>query len=494
MKHTKLLLPLLALAIVSCTSTDEIVSIILPPSSEENSEGENENDDENIEDNTQSTTIVIDPSTLSPEDYGATIDLSAYSRNLVDYYQAIPNSTQDQSSILQQALNEMEWLGGGNIIIPAGTYYFADIYMRSNVHLLLSKDTIIKPYINGSPTTTEASNVIILNFTRSSSDSENGYIENCSVSCLDQGERYTIDYSDFCPDGSTEGITQVRFVRNRLVRNFTIADANICDNFTKYCAIIFVGALQADVLDSWDVARPTNGRIANITTSNASHGYGLTQLHAANYLYFENLKATGGVTLRLEGHSGENVGVFNIYAKDLSNYAGKAAVMFQPHVTHNGVVTIDGVHTEGSAFGVLIRAGFIDNAALDDPDAEIGSYSSESTIKNIYSKYDTSSAQIEEKDLWIYEPDQYEYIYNKELSNGAYQVYGASYCAIFDDSEGEEEYEEGFYEIQCTNITQDGFPHPTDSGVLYTSDIESKGRIQSSSWSIASANNITAFD
>ncbi len=456
-----LLLTIIA-AFVACEQGADLDSTIYPTTETLQQEQEQEQESE------QNSTA-----------YGATIDLDGYTLCAVDDFGLIPNSTDDQSAKLQGALNYLEQKGGGNLIIPAGEYYIAEIYMRSNVQIIVSKDATFRPYQTG------ASNIILFNFTRTSSDNKNDYVENCSITCLDEGEKYTVDYSDFTPDGSTEGVSQVRFVRARMVRNFTIADVHIEDNYTQYCGIIFVGSLTADVIDTWEVARPTNGVISNCSINNASHGYGLTQLHAANGLRFYNLRAKGGVTLRLEGHTGENVGVFDIYAEDLYNEQGKTAVMFQPHVVHHGTITIKNVTTVGSAFGVLIRSGFINNANLDNPDAEEGSYASDSTIDNIQCSYGRTS-QIEEKDCWIYDPNEYQYIEKTAISNDCSQVVGPSYAAVFDNTDGD-------YIVTCTNISFSGdyVNHP-ECGVLYTSDINAQGRYQDDTWAIGAT--ITAFD
>lgn len=457
-----LLLAIIA-AFVACEQGIDQDSTIYPPTEESQQETETEQND---------------------SEFGATIDRDAYTLSAVDDFGVIPNSTDNQSAKLQGALDYIEQKGGGNLTIPAGEYYIADLYMRSNVHILVSKDATLKPYVTA--TATSSTTINMLNFTRASSDSvESGYVENCSISCLDEGEQYTVDYSHLYPDGSSDGVSMVRFTRSRMVRNFTIADVHIKDNYTKYCGIIFVGSLTADVLDKWEVARPENGVISNCSINNASHGYGLTQLHAAGGLRFSNLRAKGGVTLRLEGHTGENVGVYDIYAEDIYNEQGKCAVMFQPHVVHHGTVTVKNVTTVGSAFGVLIRSGFINNANLDNPDAEEGSYASDSTIDNINCTYGRTT-QIEEKDCWIYDPSEYQYIVKEDIGDDCYQVVGPSYAAVFDNTDGD-------YLVTCTNITFSGdyVNHP-ECGILYTSDINDLGRTQSDTWTIGAT--ISAFD
>ncbi|MFR9661768.1 MAG: hypothetical protein SNF60_06865, partial [Rikenellaceae bacterium] len=333
------------------------------------------------------------------------------------------------------------------------------LYMRSNTHVLVSSKAVLKPYY-----TPKTFNVIMVHFTPAKKETPNAFIENCSISCLDEGKQYTVDYREIMPDGSEEGLKQVRFIANRLVRNFTVADANILDHYTKYCGIIFVGASTQDIADKWEITRPTNGLIRNCRITDASHGYGLCQLHAADNILFTNIRAKGGVTLRLEGHAGQNVGTKDIYGKDIYNEYGKAAVMFQPHVTHHGMVTIDGVESKSSAFTILIRAGFIDRAAKNDPTAEVGTFPRGCTIKNIHGIYGRQ-AQTEAKDAWILDPSERKYVAKSKKDDVYTQTEAPSSAVVFDDTRGG-------YDIKCTNITSEGYPsHFPKSGIIFTSDL-----------------------
>lgn len=386
---------------------------------------------------------------------GAKIDAKGYSRNAVTDYGMVSSKTKNQSRELQAAIDDMSIRGGGNLLLPKGEYCFADVYMRSNVQLRINAKATLYPYY-----TPKTQNVIMLNFTPSKRDLEEKYIENCSVSCYG-GDRYTVDYSHFVPDGH-EGLNKVRFALARLVRNFTIADANIMDHYTKFCGVIFVGAEPKEASEEWEVSRPTNGLIRNCRINNASHGYGMCQLHAARNLLFEDMEALGGVTLRLEAHAGGSVGVFDIYARNIKNEYGKAAVMMNPHVVDQGMVTIDGVESRSSAFAVLIRPGFINKEARKDPNAKIGSYANGSRINNIHSIFGTK-AQTEKKDVWIYEPDMLKYIKRAKKDDVYSQIEGASYTTVFDNTAGS-------YSVICTNVTYEGYPNHVD-GVLRSDEM-----------------------
>ncbi|MFI3305536.1 MAG: hypothetical protein R3Y68_03360 [Rikenellaceae bacterium] len=404
-----------------------------------------------------------------PTTFGVEPDKFALTRDAVRDYGVESGSDKNQTPKLQAALDDLEKMGGGNLIIPKGEYRFAELYMRSGVHILVSSKATLKPYY-----TPKTYNIIMLHFTPAKAEIPNKFVENCSISCLDAGKQYSVDYSEIAPDGS-ESLHRVRFVVNRLVRNFMVADANILDNYTKYCGIIFVGASTQDVADKWEITRPTNGVVRNCSITNASHGYGLCQLHAADNMLYEDLRAKGGVTLRLEGHAGQNVGTNNIFAHNLYNEYGKATVMFQPHVTNHGVVTIDGVESKSSCFTILIRAGFIDREAKGDPNAKVGRFADGCRIANISAEYGRE-AQSEAKDVWIYEPSELLYINKVSKEGGCVQVEGSSAAVVFDDTRGG-------YDVECTNVKFRGFPstHPV-SGVVKTADLP---RTQKDTWAIA---------
>ena len=402
-----------------------------------------------------------------PDIIGTEIDNAALLRSVTDSYCMVSDENKDQSALLQKAIDDMAGQGGGNLLIPAGTYCFAEVYMKSGVHILVHKDAVLKPYWGE-----KTKNVIMLYFT-SKNDSENSFIHDCSISGLN-GEQYTVDYSHFTPDPGDDfpPTMPVRFALCRMVKNFKIADAHILDHYTKYCGIIFVGADAEDV-HSWHISRPTNGLINNCTIENASQGYGLCQLHAARNILFRDLKAKGGVTLRLESHAGNNVGVYDIYGYNIHNEYGRAAVLFSPHTSHNGKVLVENVTALSSASAVDIRSGFIDKDSQNNPYAEIGTYSSDSKVHNVACKYG-KEAQIEAKDVWIYEPDMYQYILRIQKDEAYSQVEGPSFAPVL-DSTGD------YLEVSISELKSEGYPYH-ENKILYKEDFK---RNPKDTWKIA---------
>ncbi len=453
---------------------------------------------QDVEVEQEDTQVETDDETSSRPDFGVEVDRDAFTLNAVADFNVVSGTGADQTSNLQAALDYLREWGGGNLIIPEGEYYFGGLYMRSGVHILVSKDAVLRPYQNRSDVI-----VNMIEFTPTwNEDPADDFVENSSISCLEEGEQYTVDYSDWSSDieanatdpqlayysdelsvAEIEAINngvfyRARFIRVRLARDFMIADANIKSNYTKCCGLLFVGANTEDIADLWEVWRPTNGVIRNCTISNASHGYGLAQTHAGEDLLFEDLSANGGVTLRLEPHVGVNVGVENIYGYNIYNEYGKAAVLFQPHYTHHGKVVIDGVESKSSANAILIRQGFTSDSYAPE-DAEIGSFSSESTVTNVKATYGLD-AQIEMKDVWIYDEQEYPKIHKEKVGNDPtfYQMEGPSYAPIFDDTDGT-------YTVTITALTYEGFPYENQQGILTAEMLEPKS--QSDMWSIGNS-------
>jgi len=129
-----------------------------------------------------------------------------------------------------------------------------------------------------------------------------------------------------------------------MVKNFLIADLDVKDNFTTYCGITLTPLQTKRESKDWPVSRATDGTVRNCRIFNASPGYGLTQLHGAQSVHFEDIYAKGGVTLRLgTGAVGDKTAIYDISARNVVNEDGRCAVMLGPHSAMNGVVKVDGV-------------------------------------------------------------------------------------------------------------------------------------------------------
>lgn len=396
--------------------------------------------------------------------YVETINNYNLVKNIVNDYNAVPNSNSDQSEFFQSAIDDISAKGGGKLFIPAGSFYLANVYMKSNVHILVDSKAVLK--LAWGNTKKNSSCMFLF----STEEEDGSYIENCSIRGINGS--YTVDYS-FLEPGNKSG---VRFIICRLVKNFLIADAVIKDNYTKFCGIIFVPASETGA-DKWEISRPTNGEIRNCSIFNADSGYGLCQLHGAQSLYFRKLYAKGGVTLRLEsGAGGEYAGVYDIQAKNIQNENGRASVMMNPHTTHNGTVKIDSVWSKSSSVCLLIHKGFIDRKHQDDPNATIGSYADDSKINNVHAIFGTD-AQVDSKEVYVLEPDPAMYKLFRNNNHGNNKSFdGPSLAAVF-STVGDE------WEVTLTNITSEGFKGKA-AGIVTQEDVKDR---EAQRWSIVNA-------
>jgi len=313
--------------------------------------------------------------------YRETMDPKGLTKNLKEDFGLVDdNAETNQSELLQEAIDKISKRGGGRLILPKGTYRFAGVFLNSNVHLLIEKDTVIRPYWPAGTKTV----VFTLG---GGGDTEEGHIENVSIRGL--GGKFIVDYSD---RGSVPG-EGIRTINCRQVRNFLLSDIYIKDSFTTYCAVIFTPAKDKDARNR-AVFRPTDGLVKNVESTNSSPGYGLVQMHAGDTIHFENLKAIGGgVTFRLEtGAGGHNGGVYNITAKNLYCENGSTAVLLGPHKAQNGVVKIDGVTVKSCAFAVTMGPGYVEARNKKDKNYKPGIFANGTTVKNVHAIFGTNAA------------------------------------------------------------------------------------------------------
>ncbi|MCL5244528.1 Iota-carrageenase [Cellulophaga sp. 20_2_10] len=263
-------------------------------------------------------------------------------KNLVTDYNVNNNDTNDDSAKLNLAIKDLFNTNGGVLTIPKGKYYFNKIRMRSNVHLEIEKGTVIYPTKGLTP----AKNHRIFDFANKTEDK----IENASI--IGKGGKFIVDLR-----GNTSKNLIVADVGN--VDNFKISNFSIKDEKTVFASVLI------SFTDNGSNAWPHNGIIENISQTNAHTGYGLIQAYAADNVLFNNLKCTGGVTLRLETDNlamktANKGGVRDIFATKISNTSGLTPVMFSPHFMENGKVTIDDVTAIGCAYAVRVEHGFIE--------------------------------------------------------------------------------------------------------------------------------------
>jgi hypothetical protein len=107
--------------------------------------------------------------------YTDTMDPNGLRKDLkTDFGLVDDNAASNQSDLLQKAIDAISATGGGRLVLPKGTYRFSGIYMMSNVHLLIERGAVIKPYWPKGKKTV----VFTLGVRR---DKKEAYIENVSI-------------------------------------------------------------------------------------------------------------------------------------------------------------------------------------------------------------------------------------------------------------------------------------------------------------------------
>jgi hypothetical protein len=367
------------------------------------------------------------------------------------------DAAHNQSGILQKAIDALSAEGGGRLVVPKGTYRFARVYLKSNVHLLIEKGTVIKPYWpSGEKTVVFLLDVEAPSNRKEAKQRERDYIENVSIRGL--GGRFVIDYSDR-ERKEGEGI---RAVLCRMVKNFLISDLDVRDNFTVHCGVTMTPTRsRTESVEDWEVSRATDGTMRNCRIFNASPGYGLVQLHGAQSVHFEDLYAKGGVTLRLEtGALGGHTAVFDVTGRNIVCENGRCAVMLGPHSAVNGSVHVDGVTAKSCAYAVTIGLGGVKKQELArNPDAKDGRFADGSSIKNIRAIFG-HDAQI--KTHAILEIPE-EYLDDLRLRKVSKFFDGPSIGAVKDSTEGH-------YRVIVEDVTLDGFKYNNDKKILTPED------------------------
>lgn len=305
------------------------------------------------------------------------------------------NNTGDDSSTLNTAINFLNNLGGGVITINAGTWEFAEILMKSNVHLVISKDAIIKPSDCPTCDITTSNRSIF----RIGSINATVTTENVSIRSLNDEGQFTIDMSGLEMVTVSGVLYPVRITpfNMKAVYNFMISGCNVIDNYTIHAAM----NCSASKTSAGVWGRPKQGLIKNLTVQNAHGGYGAVQVRSGERLFFKNITSLGGgVTLRIETDdvSASNgatpqteAWVSEISAYNIKCANGNAAVMLQPWSATNGWVDVQKIEATSCMAAVRIDKSY-DKVS---PFVGVGIFDSDSRITDVTCSYGTN-AQVKE--------------------------------------------------------------------------------------------------
>lgn len=263
--------------------------------------------------------------------------------------------TGDVQKAINRASNEE---GGGVVRIMPGEYTLGELKLKANVRLEIHKDSIIVP-----------SGKLLFGLGSDSPEK----LENIEVTAWDddgdlaEHDRYTVKVDQPERLGKKARVFHVGHVEN-----FSISNARILDNQTTLSSIVLSVGVDDKESAEGDVEMlsriPRNGVIKNFYAQDTHYGYGLVQAQGGQNIYFENMSATGGVTLRLETGAarpqyvidGMDVGALhNIYGYGISVKDGHAAVLTGPHAKMNGFVHIERLIGVDSTKVASVSAGFV---------------------------------------------------------------------------------------------------------------------------------------
>ncbi|WPR71368.1 T9SS type A sorting domain-containing protein [Flavobacterium sp. NG2] len=293
-------------------------------------------------------------------------------------------ATGDDSPALQTAINTLtnltvmvngENLKGGVITIPAGTWEFNEIQLKSDVHLVFDPLAIVKPYDAVSPTNPQIPNMSIFRIGYTGVLSEN-------VSIRASSGQFKVDLTHLDKE------TRITPFNVKEAKNFMVADCFVDDNGTIHAALNCSASKRNNI---W--AGPVKGLVKNLTIINGHGGYGVVQVRTGEKLLFKNLTSLrGGVTLRLESDDVSASGgvipqevakMSEIFGYNIKCTDGNAAVMLQPWSAVNGWIDIQKIEATGCMAAVRIDKAF-DKVS---PFVGVGFFDSSSRITDITSAY-----------------------------------------------------------------------------------------------------------
>lgn len=360
----------------SCTKSSDIKSSVDEELVLESEEEAEEKEEELPEDKP----IINDAATVDESDFFTAPTTHAVVKNLVTDYGADMVFNTDDSAILQTAIDDVNLLGGGRLLIPEGNYAIAEINLRSNVHLEIDAKAVIRP------SERENQNNYSLFIVTNNTNSEP--IENVSISGINGS--FTVDLRNTV-------FKNLRIIQSFNAKNFKYSNMLVEDDYSKFSAIEFNGVKIGSL-----VYGPTYGVVKNIRVNNADYGYGVVQLQLGSNIYFNNLEGIGGITLRIETHNHvlQEIGSYTppntIFGRNIRSEKGNCALMLSPHFINNGIVDVRDITAIGSGFAVRVENGFTttNEAALG---LTAGSFDSKSILRNITATYVSNNAQLKPK-------------------------------------------------------------------------------------------------
>lgn len=332
--------------------------------------------------------------------------------NYKEQYNVDNSFDTDDSASLQQAIDDLSAAGGGKIFIAKGNYTFGNVFLKSNVHIEVDSESVFRPLVT--PGTRQ-----LLMFGFTSTDANNPVT---NTSLFSVNGRFTVDATVVRPLGRG-----FRFCNFRHADGFLASNITILDDHTTFAAFVFNG----ETINNRAYG-PKNGVVKNCNTVNSDFGYGLVQMQLGKNIYFSNIDGDGGTTLRMESHN-KNLRTLdaintldNVVGRKISLKEGNAAVMLSPHFIQNGVVNMKDITAIHSSYAVRIESGFLTQDEKDFGLTEVGTFNSNSVIKDVKATYSPSLAQ-HRPDFKFFLPCD---LQGNTVTDARNDIYGPSVSAV----------------------------------------------------------------
>ncbi len=391
----------------------ELPELVIPNSPNINTEGGGDVGDGNTstgEGMTQEEIDALFVPTWDSEYYQYVSPEGATRVDIVEDYQAPTDGVSNATEALQAAIDFTTENGGGEIFIPAGTYCFKEVKMKSNITILVDPGATLKPFYPADPESTTVTQVFYFYNT----DGTTNPIRN--VQMIGLGGRYNIVL-----EKRVNQTLSAKLFLFGSIKDFRVSNVNITDVDTTYPMMTF----NPTAIDSVDpdtggkFMGAANGIISHSRVENCHYGYGLVQIQAGSNLHFEKISGVGGVTLRAETgaqsmNNSQWGGVFDITGKDIYCKNGNAGAMISPHGMHNGDVDFEHIIAESCGMGVRLDGGYISDKNDEGLVTESGRYENVRVAK-VYARYGTTS-QIKQKHIG-YLPDELKYLCAPYVNN-----------------------------------------------------------------------------
>lgn len=353
-------------------------------------------------------------------------------KDLVLDYGVNNQDEQDDSPLLQQAIDEVSALGGGKIMLPYGTYYLMGIFLKDNVHLMIDSATTI---VGAAPTGV----IFSMGLARKGADA---LVTIRNVSIRGNGGRYTVDIRH------GEVNEKLWFANCRNVDNFMIADFNIQDHYTKMSGVTLNTGWYED---QYVMAR--NGVVKNGDVVNAHVGYGLIQVQCCSHVLFKNLSGQGGVTLRMESgavaNSPEYILIDDVWGRKISSRYGSSAFIMGAHTKKNGYVNIKNVYTISSGSGGGIGKGYVTEAEAA-AGLTPGYFSPDSEVDSVHAVFGYN-AQVKWKNFDMV-PCPIRHLISDDKTGDSVSHLAPSFAAMSHNDTA----------ISLTNVTWEGFKYQSN--------------------------------